>query len=403
MNILFLSAWYPLPTDNGSKIRVYNLLRHLDRHHTVVLVAFSFGTAAPEESDEIHRMCPEVHILQIDPIERLKRGALPTFLSKMPTASLTIPEMSALVKDVSHSHNFDVVIASTMTMSQYALEVNGIKIIEEHNSLSRWMRERLVAQSSPFQRVRCWVSWQKARRAEARLYQRFDLVTVTSEEDYQAIRTTSHLKDDNLAVVPNGVDCGAFRSYNAPPNPYHLVFNGSLNYSPNHEAMVWFVTEIFPLIRKQFPAVTLNITGSTNSVDSLALLKDPGVRLTGFVEDIQAEVTSATVCVVPIRQGGGTRLKILEAMALGTPIVTTSKGAEGLDVIPNRHLLVANDSATFATHVINIMANPGLREKLAVNARNLVQERYDWEDIGRSFVTLVEETFQRSKETGNGR
>jgi glycosyltransferase involved in cell wall biosynthesis len=172
--------------------------------------------------------------------------------------------------------------------------------------------------------------------------------------------------------------------------PNTLVFNGALTYSANYDAMRYFLSEIHPRIRREESAVSLTITGSTAGVDLSALPLDRSVHLSGQVEDVRPLVAGASVCVVPIRQGGGTRLKILEAMALGTPVVATAKAAEGLAVTPEEHILIADDPAGFTAQVLRLLRDPALRQRLARDARRLVEGTYDWPAIGRQFTQLVE-------------
>ncbi|MGQ9768776.1 MAG: glycosyltransferase family 4 protein, partial [Anaerolineae bacterium] len=181
----------------------------------------------------------------------------------------------------------------------------------------------------------------------------------------------------------------------AQPQPNSLVFNGSLTYSANYDAMQWFLAQVWPRIRAQVPAATLTITGSTAGVNLTGLALDDHVRLTGYVEDVRLPVAEAAVAIAPIRQGGGTRLKILEAMALGTPVVATAKGAEGLDVVDGEHLLLADDPERFAASVLRLLADDALAARLAADARRLVEGRYDWEQIGRRFVNLVEDVVRQ--------
>ena len=178
----------------------------------------------------------------------------------------------------------------------------------------------------------------------------------------------------------------------AAVEPNTLVFNGSLTYHANYDAMRYFLAEVFPLIQQQEPGVSLTITGPTSGVDLSGLRLNDGVRLSGYLDDIRPLLASASACVVPIRSGGGTRLKILEAMALGTPVVSTSKGAEGLEVTPGKQILVADEPAEFAAQVICLLRAPALREQLRTRARRLVEQQYDWREIGQRFANLVEET-----------
>lgn len=392
MQTLFLSTWFPYPPDNGSKLRVYHLLRALAQDHSVTLISFAFDTAQPEPPGDLRSLCADVQIVPVNPFTANAAGALRTFLSARPVASRPIPAMSRLVTDVLRSGAFDVIIASTEMMADYALmaPAGPIKVLEEHNSMTRWIRERYDGARKPLQRVRCWASWQKRRWYEARYYRHFNLITMVSEPDRAATVATLGDSAIPVEVIPNGVDCQHNQPGLAQPQPNTLVYNGALTYSANYDAMRWFLAEVYPRIKVQIPGVSLTITGATHGVDLAGLALDDTVRLTGFVADVRLPVAQATVCVTPIRQGGGTRLKILEAMALGTPVVATTKAAEGLEVTDGEHLLLADDPAAFAHRVLELLATPDLRQRLTANARRLVEQQYDWAAIGCRFVTLVE-------------
>ena len=396
MNILFLSTWYPHPPDNGSKLRVYHLLRALGQAHEVSLLSFAFATARPEEAAPLRQWCQQVEIVEIDPFAINGAGALRTFLSPSPIAARPVPVMSQAAAHRLQEQSFDAVIVSTEMMAAYALQAppGAARILEEHNSLTRWMQERYVGQTSADQRLRCWASWQKTRLYEARLFRQFDLVTMVSAQDQAVCLSDLPGYHGHVEVVPNGVDCAHNQPGLVKARPNRLVYNGSLTYSANYDAMQWFLAEVYPCIRAQIPDVSLTITGSTQGVDPAGLALDDSVCLTGYVEDVRIPVAEATVAIAPIRQGGGTRLKILEAMALGTPVVATAKGAEGLDVVDGEHLLLADDPERFTSQTIRLLRDVDLRHRLAANARRLAEQRYDWQQIGQKFVALVEETVQ---------
>lgn len=393
LRVFFLSAWYPHPADNGSKLRVCHLLRSLAARHRVTLLSFAFAAARPEEAGPLREWGVEVQVVPINPFEANRAGALRTFLSPRPVVSRPIAAMSRLVASTLAAQAFDAVIASTEMMADYVLQAPSgtTKILEEHNSMTRWMHERYREQSGALQRLRCWASWLKTRQYEARLFSRFDLVTMVSEQDQAVCRTDLPGYRGRVEVAPNGVDCAHNRPGLAEPQPGRLAFNGSLTYSANYDAMRWFLAEVYPRIKAQVPGVSLAITGFTQGVDLAGLALDDSVTLTGFIEDVRIPVAEAAVAVAPIRQGGGTRLKILEAMALGTPVVATSKGAEGLDVADGEYLLLADEPERFAGSVVALLRDATLRAHLATNARRLVERRYDWDAIGRRFVELVEE------------
>ncbi|MCB9139518.1 MAG: glycosyltransferase [Caldilineaceae bacterium] len=397
MRVLFLSTWFPYPFDNGSKLRVYYLLRSLAQQHEVTLLSFAFATAQPDEPGKLRDWCRNIQIVPTDPFVVNKAGSLRTFLSIRPVASRPVPAMSQLIYDALHSRPYDVVIASTGMMIDYALTAppGTAKVLEEHNSMTRWARDRFQESKNTTQRARRWLSWRKGCSYESRTYPRFDLITMVSEVDRRA--TMGAVKKERLRVevVPNGVDCEHNQPGLAESQPNHLVFNGSLTYSANYDAMQNFLAEIYPQIKAALPNTVLTITGSTTGADLSKLALDNSVRLTGYVDDVRIPVAEAAVAIAPIRQGGGTRLKILEAMALGTPVVATSKAAESLNVQDGEHLLIADASQQFADSVVRLLNNRTLSHRLQQAARRRVIEQYDWQQIGQKFVRLIENSVTR--------
>ena len=193
-------------------MRVYYLLRALAQVHAVTLVSFAFDTAQPEQPGDLRSLCAGLRVVPVNPFTVNRAGALRTFLSPSPVVSRPIPTMSTLVADVLRTNTIDAVIASTEMTAEYALRAqrtpaSTVKILEEHNSLTRWMRERYAEQTNLAQRMRCWVSWQKTRRYEARLFRQFDLVTMVSEQDRAVCLTDLPGYRGRVEVVSNGVDC----------------------------------------------------------------------------------------------------------------------------------------------------------------------------------------------------
>jgi glycosyltransferase involved in cell wall biosynthesis len=219
----------------------------------------------------------------------------------------------------------------------------------------------------------------------------FDACTVVAAEELAFLRKTFGGPGTQFHLSRNGVDCAHNRPGLVAVQPFSLVYNGALTYSANYDAMRYFLADIYPLIRQRVPETTLTVTGSLSGVDLSGLALDKSVRLSGYVDDIRMPVAEAAICVTPIRQGGGTRLKILEAMALGTPVVSTTKGAEGLEVTPEQEIAIADGPAEFAAEVVRLLGDRSLRARLAANGRRLVEERYNWGQIGEEFVKLVED------------
>jgi len=337
-----------------------------------------------------------------DPFRFVSLPQIAKFASPIPVSLWPATAMGRVVQGLARSKRFDAVVGFQSPAACYALLLPGAaRVLDVDTALAYQMYERYTKQHGPAARLRAWVSWQKARFWEGVLLRQFQVCTVVGAQEVGLLDAMVDRRASQIIVIPNGVDCEHNQPGLASVRPNTLIYNGSLTYSANYDAMRYFLAEVYPLIRRQEPGVSLTITGSTVGVDLAGLKLDDSVRLSGYLEDVRPAVASASVCVVPIRQGGGTRLKILEAMALGTPVVATSKGAEGLDVVDGEHLLLADEPMTFADRTVQLLRDPALRQRLAVNARKLVEERYNWAQIGQRFVELVEETVKRHAAKAN--
>jgi sugar transferase (PEP-CTERM/EpsH1 system associated) len=399
VNILFLSTWFPYPPDNGSKIRAHYLLRAVAEKHEVAVVAFQRETDAERKIDAQRKIdqqygdrtsiCP----VPVDPFRHVSASAIVRYASPRPLAFWPSRRMSETVQRVSAGRRWDAVVAVQTPVAQYALPVKGVPgVIDVDTALSYQMHNRYVHHSdSPTTRIRNWVSWQKAHQYEMRLFRNFRVCTLAGTMEVPYVSAMVRSSQTRVEVVPNGVDCQHNRPGLARRAPAALVFNGAMTYDANLDAMQFFLAEIYPQVRREISDVSLTITGKTTGVQLTSLHLDESVRLSGYVDDIRPFIAGSAACVVPLRQGGGTRLKILEAMALGTPVVSTTKGAEGLHVTPEHDILVADDPAGFARQVVRLLHDAALRERIATNARSLVEQRYDWQQIGRRFNDLVEE------------
>jgi glycosyltransferase involved in cell wall biosynthesis len=215
---------------------------------------------------------------------------------------------------------------------------------------------------------------------------------VVSEQEKQLLSQLAP-DFDSVGVIPNFIFHNYINENNTFPQSDHLIFTGPFRYLVNHDAMVWFLEEIYPLIQAVIPNVHLTITGDH---DNLPLPAANNVNLTGFVEDIKPLIKSAKVNIVPIREGGGTRIKILESIALGVPVVSTSKGVEGLEVLDGKHLLIGDTPETFAQNVIRLLKDNDLRQDLIIRAQKLVKNKYDIEVVIPQFEGLVQKVKKNS-------
>jgi glycosyltransferase involved in cell wall biosynthesis len=393
MKILFLSTWFPYPPNQGSKIRAYYLLKHLAQAHEVALVTFEDVDLEPAWVEHIEQLCSQVEIVRRQPFAASKGKTWLGWLSPLPSAVVAIrsPEMAERVRQVAQSWKPDCVVALTFVTAPYALEIPGVpKVLDIDNFMARMLQETIPMAANLPDRLRRWLAYRKFLAYERRLYPQFDLCLAVTESDRRLVLEQMALKPGQVIVTPNGVDTQYNHLEDVKPIPNSLIFNGALTYNANYDAVAYFLAEIFPLIRQQAPDARLRVTGSTKGVDLDSLRLDGQVDLTGYLADIRPAVAESWACVVPLRLGGGTRLKILEAMSLGAPVISTAKGAEGLEVEDGVHLLIAESSDEFAGQVLRVLRSAELRQDLARNAARLVGEKYEWSLIGSGFRQAVE-------------
>jgi glycosyltransferase involved in cell wall biosynthesis len=215
---------------------------------------------------------------------------------------------------------------------------------------------------------------------------------VASEPERQLLLSNFSLPRLTLEVVPNCVDISLYQSQQPQHRPNQLIFSGSFRYHPNYEAALWYIENVHADVLKEIPDANLVITGDHAN---LPLPTAPNVRFVGFVDDIKSLISSSSASIAPLLSGGGTRLKILEAMAIGTPVISTAKGTEGLMVQNGKHLLIADEPAKFAESVVRILRDQELGRQISSNARQFVRENYDWSMAMPKFLSLAEKAASR--------
>ena len=398
MRILFISRWFPYPPDNGSKIRVFNLIKYLSRHHEIALLSFAGDAISPARLAALKPYCCCTHTVLYREFSPTRLRALLGFFSTRPRSVLDTysKEMQILVERIGADRSFDIVVASQIESVPYALLLNGIPRVFEELELAV-IREQFAWQRTLTSRARYGLTWWKQQQYVLSLLRQVDGCTVVSEPE-RALLHKVVPGFQRLAVIPNGVSPREYEGDWGSPAPDTLIFPGALTYRANFDAMDFFLKAVFPLIRARRPSTTLCITGRTNGVPLHRLPLNNGVTLTGYLADVRPAVAQSQVCVTPLLTGGGTRFKVLEAMALGTPVVSTSKGAEGLEAIPGEDILIADEPADFAAAVLRLLGDESLRAKLAANGLKLVQERYEWDRIGEKLECFLCQFVETRKE-----
>jgi glycosyltransferase involved in cell wall biosynthesis len=388
MKILFLSRWFPYPVNNGSKLRIHNLLRGLAKSHEVTLLSFTDDPLTNAETTVLQGICSECYTVPWSEFNPDSNPARMGFLSSTPRSLLDTysAQMENEIRRLLTEKDYDLVIASQTTMASYYQVFGKTPAIFEELELGIFY-DPVYLTSNGLERYRQLLTWLKLKAYVSRLLRSFAAITMASSREFSIFKETFPQFEKKASVIPNCIDISQYAVNGIDLQPYSLIFSGSFRYQPNYDAMLWFLNEVFLLILEQVPDACLLITGDHANLP-LPHLKN--VHLTGHVDDIIPLIASCSVSVVPIFGGGGTRLKIIEAMAVGTPVVSTSKGAEGLLVQNGEQLLIADEPDQFAGHVIRLLKDVKLRRRLASNARQLVEERYDTSIVIPQFLGLVE-------------
>jgi glycosyltransferase involved in cell wall biosynthesis len=395
MKLLVLSTWFPHPPDNGSRLRALHLLRNLSARHEVTLLSLGVPRR-PDHLAVLEQMCVRVECVEPPPVGMGGLTARGLF-SPVPRhfVQTDSARMRSLVAEA--ASRADAALALQIDAARYVVGVaHQLPSVFDEVEVGV-LREQCSSAREWRWRVRHALTWFKFRNYVRSVVKRFDYATVVSEQERQHLREIG-CDAQRIVVVPNGMAVSGAAPVDRRVE--RLVYPGSVTYSANLDAVRYFVDDVFPLLRGLRPALSFHVTGTTDGVDVRDLASVDGVTFTGSLPDVEPAIAESAACVVPLRIGGGTRLKVLHAMAVGTPVVSTSKGIEGLDVEPERHVLVADTPERFADQVVRLLDDPALGMRLAQAGRALVEQKYAWGPI----VRTLEQTIERAvEERGSGR
>lgn len=391
MRVLFLSQVLPYPLDAGPRVREYYFLRRLAAGgHDVTLVVFVRGNEKPEHLQHLRSFCREVHTVTLRRSAARDLFYLATsLLGETPflIARDGSREMKALIHRLTMSEQFDLVHADQLAMASYAAEIEGpARLLDEHNAVYLIPRRMAAYERFPPKRWLLALEARKMERYEGRMCRQFDCVLAVTEEDKQALRRLMG-GDEGITVIPIAVDCQAVPPVPRRPASHVVLHLGTMFWPPNVDGILWFAREVLPLVQRQVPDAKLYVVGRNPPREVCRLQESPAstvgdqvppVVVTGYVEDPNPYFAESAVFIVPIRAGGGMRVKILDAWARGIPVVSTTIGCEGIDVRDGDNILVADTAEQFAHAVVEVIADNVLAERLSLNGRRWVEERYDW-------------------------
>jgi polysaccharide biosynthesis protein PslH len=391
MRILWIKTELLHPIDKGGKIRTYQMLRSLVRQHDVTYLCLDDGSASAEDRSNASEYCTRLVTVPFHPTEK---GGPAFFLDLFRNLFSSLPYAVARYRSrllqqrvIEIAAEHDLVICDFLFPS-YAVP-NGLlvpTVLFQHNVEAMIWERRATVPQNFIRRAYMREQWRRMRRLEGRECRRLDQVVAVSASDANIFRTEYGVS--SASDVPTGVDLEYFSTrVPRPKDNAELIFVGSMDWLPNEDAVCWFSEHILGRVRRQVPGVRLTIVGRTpgSAVRRLAE-RDSSIQVTGTVPDVRPYLERGAVFVVPLRIGGGTRLKIYEAMAMGIPMVSTTIGAEGLPVRDGEHLLIADTPEQQADAIIRLLENPQLACELADKALQLVKLHGSWDAVTNRFL-----------------
>jgi len=407
MKVLWFSHLVPYPeTGLGVLQRSYHLVRELARAHQVYLLAFvqrkiitdllgDLETGLQKAEEHLSRYCARVQFLSI-PSDGSRLGTASLAARSLVGANpytirwLLSGEARRVAADWGASIDFDVVHFDTLSLAPYrGIFTRGAKSLDHHNIESDMMLRRAQIEKNPLKRFYFWQEGRRLQRYERIVCPQFDLNITCSDLDTERLKRIAPAV--TATEVPNGVDTEYFRPDGRPERPLSLVFAGNLSWYPNAAAMHFFADKIWPALKQEMPGVTMDVIGG-NPPPTLSALaaRDKGFRVHGFVPDVRPYIGSAALYVCPIMDGGGTKLKILDALAMGKPIVAHPIACEGIGVRDGHDVIFARAPSEFVQSIVNLLGDPQRRMWMSENARTLAQSTFAYTVIGRKLVSELE-------------
>ncbi len=384
MKILFLSPTVPFPLTDGGRIRVFNLLKQIAQKNKVTLLALETQSTDADGVAELQQLGIQVHLVRN--AQTLPRVSFDTlikaFFRRQPitVARYDVPTYRQKIRELIAVQTFDLVHYEMFHTAQFYTETNLPGVLSQQNVDSAIWRRLCSETTNPFYKFTYWTQQLAFQRYERVLSPKFNAVTCTSDIDAAVFQ--QHCTTDAIEIIPNGVDITHYLPDFTSEAPAHLIYIGSMDWYPNEDAVAFFTDEVFPLIQEKVSNVTFSIVGGNPSARVRKLAEKEGIVVTGRVPEIKPYFAEATVFVVPLRIGSGTRLKILEALAMGKAIVSTTVGAEGLDLRNREEIFIADEPTAFADAVTRLLMDSELRRRIGENGRARVEQDYDWQRIG---------------------
>jgi glycosyltransferase involved in cell wall biosynthesis len=401
MRILLLTQILPYPPDAGPRVKTWHVLRHLARRgHHLTLASF-IRHDERQHLPAVEAICPVVPV----PLRRSRwRDAGYLLRSQLTGKPFLIerdhlPAMQTAVNRILTENRIDLIHADQLGMAQFALRGAALPAVKSHPPATLfdahnavWLIVERMAAANPLLRPALALEARRIKRYETSLLSRFDhTMTVTDIDRRAYLDAAGDALADRLSVIPIAADTQTLQPALRLPGSHNILTLGTLHYPPNADGIRWFVQHVYPGVRVAQPHASLTIIGKHPPPDFLEFARrDPSIQVTGYVPDLDPYMAQAALMVVPVRAGGGMRVRILEAFARAMPVVTTTVGLEGIAARPGEDVLVADTPADFQQATLNLLADPALQARLAANGRRLAEEKYDWQIVLRQMDAVYE-------------
>jgi len=393
-----LAPYLPWPLYGGGAIRIFNIIKELaQRGHRIVLVAGQQGTSLSSDNT-LKQLCEQVHSDALPTKSRLSAAIRSVFSSQpYPALKFQTSELREKVHDLLRNEHFDLIWVNFLIMADMLPEkfVEDVPIVMDQHEADELLWQSYIRNGDLPQRIFSRLNLKKVQNLHKKVLKHMDAILCVSEAETNFTKSIVPV-NTKVWTVPNGMDTNFFRPASAHKQDPIVLTIGGMSILRNIDATVWFTRSMFPKIKQTIPDAQLWIVGSSPGKEILALQTIPGVVVTGAVEDVRPYYEKARVCVASFRFGEGTRLKILEAMAMRVPIVTTNAGCQGIEVVNEQHVLIANTEADFCDRVIELLQNPQRAQTIAVAARALVEQKYEWKEIVDALELKLQQIVQKA-------
>jgi sugar transferase (PEP-CTERM/EpsH1 system associated) len=404
VNVLWITTRIMFPLDQGGRIRTYHTLRHLSRKHSVAVVTLAVLPGEATSIPAVSHICRDLHVVPFR--QPARRGSLRNLrelaanqFSRWPYSlarywsRLMQREVARLLRDGMSAGPVDLVVCDYLTPAVNLPKSLDVPLVLFAHNVEAMIWDRLASPAEggagALRRRLFRQQARRMRRAESELARRAALVITISPDDRETFRREYGIQ--HVADVPTGVDTEYFAADRDLPDEPHIVFIGSMDWMPNEDGALFLLREALPRIRQSVPGARVTIVGKSPSALLRRAAQEAGnAAVTGRVDDVRPYLARARAVVVPLRVGGGTRIKIYEALAAGRPVVSTTIGAEGLPLTHGENVLLADTAPDFAEAVVQVLTDDALAQRLAEAGRQLVEERFDWSVAGAAFASLLE-------------